>query len=101
MSNVKVGDMAIVIYSAGMTTPELAGMIVKVERMAVNGQVVSDVTCELTANSWICSSSRALPWKTTTGLRYVSERPIGDFLLRKVSGLPDEQHTEEDNKLEA
>lgn len=100
MANVKPGDLAIVIYSAGMTTPELAGMVVKVIRKAVNNETIADVKCELTADSWICTSSRALPWKTTLGLRYVSERPIGDFLLRRVSGIPDEQTEEESNKLE-
>lgn len=101
--NVKPGDLAIVIHVAPMWTPEIVGKIVKVERLYVNGETINGNRCEESdLLSWICYSENGIPNRLSSGkFEIVKRRLIADECLRPVSGLTDEQHTEEHNEEEA
>lgn len=93
--NVKPGDLAIVIYAPH--TPELIGRIVRVDRQAVDGEQFGGIRFGSWGfASWVCSADRPLPWRTTTifGLVHFPKRPIADFMLRPISGLPLEEETD-------
>lgn len=102
--NVKPGDLAIVINAPN--TPELVGRIVKVERRYTSMEPMKGGHAAFVPDSvvaWVCSAPGGLPNRNVrTWVAFTCpERAIADSILRPVSGLPDEQHTEEDNKLEA
>lgn len=101
--NVKPGDLAIVSWGPNMLTPEMVGMIVKVERIAINGERLNRGHIEIGSSlAWICSSPNGIPTRYSDGVLLMNKkRCIEDVLLRPVSGLPDEQHTKEHNELEA
>lgn len=98
--NVKPGDLAIIIGAS--TTPEMIGMVVKVERRAVHGEIIGagKVNLEL-GEGWICSHPNGIPTRYDNGFFHIQrERMILDAYLKPVSGLSDEQTQEESNKLE-
>ena len=95
--NCKPGDLAIVI--GGEITPEMIGSIVKVIRIAINGETNSiGGKIRTTAASWICEAqnSRGIPIRVDEGKLYlVPWRAIQDRILRPISGLPMEEETEQ------
>jgi hypothetical protein len=104
----KPGDLAIVIRA--LETPEMLGRIVKVERLAVAGEVFSSVCgrsfCTPSVSEsvlWVVSSNRAMPapipQKGCTLMAY--ERIFKDVCLRPITGLPIDEETHEDLKVEA
>lgn len=98
--NVKPGDLAIVI--AATTTPEMIGMVVKVERPTIHGERLGRGIVDASEGfGWICSNPNGIPTRYSDGVLVRQEkRPILDAYLKPVSGLPDEQTEEESLKLE-
>lgn len=94
--NVKPGDMAIVVKSA---TGKNQGRIV---------EVISPLGESPWHNGYCWNPGDGFCWLVKFQSEVMALRPgrylfapVPDAWLRPVSGLEDEQHTEEDNKLEA
>lgn len=98
----KQGDLAIVI--SNFNTPELVGMIVRVKRPEVRGEIFHSIDGKPTraANgepfAWVCAAEHPLPWRYMGQPKLYDERPILDCALRPVSGLPMEEETTNDIK---
>ena len=91
--NVKPGDLAIMIKAA---LPENIGSIVVVIRPGIMREYGPE---------WICESTNTSRGVSDFGHSLVIQKgdefDCPDSWLRPVSGLPDQQHTEEHNELEA
>lgn len=96
MSNVKAGDLAIVVNAA--ITTEMIGHIVTVVRQAVqNDKTPWGGDIRFTGNGITCiceSASGSIPWRTTGGrLLNVQWRAIHDGCLKPLRDNPGEDET--------
>lgn len=91
--NVKPGDLAIIIKAPW--TPEMIGMIVKVERLAAIDEFFD--TIKDGAPVWIVSSPNGIPVRYTNGeYRIDKQRPVSDSFLRPISGLSDNEEVKDE-----
>ena len=100
MSNVKLGDLAIV--TGGATTKGLSGRIVRVIRVSVQGEILqttdgTNFQVDNKSLTWICAHVGDAPLPLIFG-GYAWERNIADSILRPVSGLPDTSDVDEQLK---
>lgn len=89
----KQGDLAIVIKCK--TTQSFVGMVVRVVRPSVSEEKFLSSCGHITTlekNStfgWVVESGNDMPWINNYGVcRHFNQRPIADYCLRPVSGLP-------------